>query len=589
VKWATAQLASIAPGTFAATLPPEYDAIERKSYLNFSFRADPAATGDSPLRKEFEQPLYLLLAISGLVLLIACANIANLMLARASARQHEMALRLALGARRARIVRQLLVESLLLAFLGAAAGAALAQLLGRVLISGVGTSDDQVYLSLAPDWRMLAFTAGLALLTCMVFGVVPAIQSAKTDPGAIARTSGRGMSAAREGLWLRRGFIVSQIALSLLLVAGSLLFVRTFRNLMQMNAGFDQDGVLVADFYFAALNLPPAQRIDYERNLLAQVRATPGVEAAAGASIVPLSGSGWDELLDFPGTSKQRVTSMFDRVSEDYFRTLRTPMIAGRDFDANDTVDAPLVAIVNRKFAQEFLAGANPLGATFGVRQDAGKPDKLYRIVGLVEDTKYATLREDDRPIAYLAVSQDPAPDLDLTMVVRSSRNLGSLVAALKNVAARNSREIVLNFSVLRTTIREGLGRERLMAALSSFYGALAALLAMVGLYGIMTYSVARRKAEIGIRMALGATRRRILAMILREAFALLGVGLAAGAVLVIACGRAVQSILFGLQPSDPLTLAMAMAAMAIVALMASLIPARRAAALDPMQTLREE
>ncbi|MGB6690653.1 MAG: ABC transporter permease [Terracidiphilus sp.] len=585
----SAQFRSIARGIFAATLPAEYDAIERKSYLSFSFRADPAATGDSPLRKEFEQPLYLLLAISGLVLFIACANIANLMLARASARLHEMALRLALGASRARIARQLLVESMLLALLGAAAGAALAHLLGRILIAEVGSSQDQVYLSLAPDWRMLAFTAGLALLTCVVFGVAPAIQSAKTDPGAIARTSGRGLTAAREGLWLRRGFIVSQIALSLLLVAGSLLFVRTFRNLMEMNAGFDQDGVLVADFDFSALNLPQAQRIEYERNLLAQVRATPGVGAAAGASIVPLSGNGWNEFLDFPGTSMQRVTSMFNRVSEDYFRTLRTPMIAGRGFDANDTVDAPLVAIVNCKFAQNFFAGANPVGATFGIRQDAGKPDKLYRIVGLVEDTKYATLREDDRPIAYLPVSQDPAPDLDLTMVVRSSQNPGLVTAALKNVAARNSREIVLSFSVLRTSIREGLGRERLMAALSGFYGALAALLAMVGLYGIMTYSVARRKTEIGIRMALGATRRRILAMILRDALTLLGIGLAAGTVLVIASGRAVKSMLFGLQPTDPLTLGLAMAGLALVALMASFIPARRAAALQPMQTLRDE
>ncbi len=586
---ANAQLASFAPGTFAATLPAEYDAMERKSYLSFSFRADPAATGDSPLRKEFEQPLWLLLAISGLVLLIACANIANLMLARASARQHEMALRLALGARRGRIVRQLLVESLLLAAIGTAAGAALAQWLGRALIAAVGSSQDQVYLSLAPDWRMLAFTAGLALLTCVIFGVAPAIQSAKTDPGAIAKTSGRGMTAAKQGQLLRRGFVVSQIALSLLLVVGSLLFVRTFQNLMEMNAGFDQDGVLVADFDFSALNLPQAQRIEYQRNLLEQVRATPGVEAAAAASIVPLSGNGWNEFLDFPGTSTQRVLSMFNRVSEGYFRTLRTPMIAGRDFSANDTANAPLVAIVNRRFTQKFFAGANAVGANFGIRQDAGQPDKLYRIVGMVENTKYGALREDDRPIAYLPASQDPSPDLDSTMVVRSSQNPGSLIAALKNVAAHNSSEIVLNFSVLRTSIREGLGRERLMAALSGFYGALAALLAMIGLYGIMAYSVARRRTEIGIRMALGATRSRVMGMVLREAAVLLGSGLTAGAILVIVSGRTVQSMLFGLKANDPLTLAFAAGAMAVVALAASLIPAQRAAAVEPMQTLREE
>jgi len=588
-KRATAQLASVAPGIFAATLPAEYDAIQKNSYLSFGFRADPAATGDSPLRKEFEQPLYLLLAISGLVLLIACANIANLMLARASARQHEMALRLALGARRARIVRQLLVESLLLALIGAAAGAALAELLGRVLIAGVGSSQDQVYLSLAPDWRMLAFTAGLALLTCLFFGIAPAMQCAKTDPGAIVKTSGRGLSATRQGLLLRRGFIVSQIALSLLLVAGSLLFVRTFRNLVEMNAGFDQDGVLVADFYYSALNLPQAKRLEYKRELLAQVRATPGVEAAAAALIVPLSGNGWNDFIDIPGTSMQRVLPMFNRVSPDFFQTLRIPMISGRDFGANDTVNAPLVAIVNRKFAQMFLAGANPVGATFGVRQDAGRPDKMYRIIGMVENTKYRTLREDDLSIAYLSVSQDPSPDQDLTVVVRSRQNPGSLIALLKNVAARNSSEIVVDFSVLRTSIREGLGRERLMAALSGFYGALAALLATIGLYGIMSYSVARRRTEIGIRMALGATKSRVLRMVLREAAGLLCIGLGAGIVLVIATGRAVQSILFGLKADDPLTLVLAIGGMAIVALAASLIPARRAAAVQPMQTLREE
>jgi putative ABC transport system permease protein len=588
-KRATAQLASTAPGTFAATLPAQYDAIERKSYLSFSFRADPAATGDSPLRKEFEQPLYLLLAISGLVLLIACANIANLMLARASARQHEMALRLALGARRARIVRQLLVESLLLALIGAAAGAALAQLLGRVLMAGVGSSQDQVYLSLAPDWRMLAFTAGVALMTCLIFGVAPAIQSAKTDPGAIAKISGRGMTAARQGLLLRRGFIVSQIALSLLLVAGALLFVRTFENLMDMNAGFDQDGVLVADFDYSALNLPQAQRFEYKRQLIAQVEAIPGVEAAAEASIVPLSGNGWNEEIDIPGTSVMRATSWFDRVSPDYFRTLRVRMISGRGFDANDNENAPQVAIVNRKFAQKFLPDTDPVGATLGVRQDAGKPDKLYRIVGMVEDTKYANLREDDLPITYVPVSQDPAPDLDSTFVVRSSQNLGSLITSLKNVAARNNSEIVLNFSVLRTTIREGLERERLMAALSSFYGALAALLAMIGLYGIMSYSVARRRTEIGIRMALGATQARVMGMVLREAAVLLCIGMAAGVILVIATGRTVQSILFGLKANDPITLAVAAGGMAVIALAASLIPARRAAAVEPMQTLREE
>jgi len=347
--------------------------------------------------------------------------------------------------------------------------------------------------------------------------------------------------------------------------------------------------VLVADFDYSALNLPRAQRLRFKSQLLAQVRATPGVEAAAATTIVPLSGNGWNGLFDIPNTSVQRAVSWLSSVSPDYFRTLRVPMMAGRDFDAEDTESAPLVAIVNRKFAQTLLGGAYPVGRTVGIRLDAGRPDKMYRIVGMVENTKYGTLREDDRPIAYLPLSQDPSPDLESTFVVRSGQNLGSLIASLKDVAARNSPEIVLDFSVLRTSIREGLGRERLMAALSGFYGALAALLATIGLYGIMSYSVARRRTEIGIRMALGATQARVIGMVLREAAILLCIGLAAGAILVIATGRTVQSMLFGLKAGDPVTLAIAIGGMAAVALAASLIPARRAAAVEPMQTLREQ
>jgi putative ABC transport system permease protein len=586
---ASAQLTSIAPGIFAATLPSNYDAIERKDYLRFGFRATPAATGDSLLRKEFEDPLWVLLAISGLVLLIACANIANLMLARASARQHEMALRLALGATRGRIVRQLLVESLLLAMMGTAAGAALAHLLGRGLIAGIGTQDDKVYLSLAPDWRMLAFTAGLALLTCIVFGVAPALHAAQTEPGVLVKSGGRSFTAGRQRFLVRRSFIVSQVALSLVLVVAALLFVRTFRNLVNLYAGFDQQSILVADFDASALNLPMERRPSFKQELMRQVKATPGVTAAAETAIVPLSGDGWNEFIDIPGTSVQRKLVDFMEVSSGYFQTLHVPLLAGRDFGESDTVNSPPAAIVNEAFARQLLGGGGAVGRTFGTRQDGGKPEKIYRVVGLAGNTKYLDVREEYAPIAYVAESQEPSAGSDSTILIRSNEETASLISALKDVAARTSPEIVLNFSVMQTSIREHLGRERMMAALSGFYGGLAALLAMVGLYGIMSYSVARRRIEIGIRMALGANRGRILLMILREALAMLGLGLVAGTILVIAAGRAVQSMLFGLRPTDPLTLGMAMMGMMVVALTASFIPAQRAAAMQPMQTLRDE
>jgi putative ABC transport system permease protein len=586
---ASSQLDAAAPGIFRATLPPNYDSVARRDYLRFGLQVQPAATGDSPLRKEFEQPLYLLLAISGLVLLIACANIANLMLARAGARQREMALRIALGATRARIVRQLLAESLLIAAVGAAAGAALAWLLSRGLIVAIATTSNQVYLSLAPDWRMLAFTAAIALLTCVVFGVAPALQAASARPGAVMQGSGRAVTEGRQRFLVRRGFVVAQLALSLVLVVAAFLFVRSFRNLVHLNAGFQQQNVLVAGFGSSSLNLPISRRSEFKRELLDQVRALPGVIAAADTSIVPLSGDGWNEFLDIPQKGLQRQLVNFSQVSSDYFRALEVPVFAGRDFDENDGLNAPSVAIVNRAFAREFFGDANAVGETFHQRHDSGKPDTIYRIVGIVGDTRYRELREEPGPIVYVAESQDATPDPGSLMLIRSSTDMSALIASVKGLAAKNSPEIVLSFSVLRNSIRAGLGRERLMAALSGFYGGLAALLAMIGIYGIMSYSVARRKVEIGIRMALGATRRRILSMILREAFALLGIGLAVGAVLVVASGRAVQSMLFGLRPGDPLTLAIATAAMALVALIASLIPARRAAALEPMQILREE
>jgi predicted permease len=304
---------------------------------------------------------------------------------------------------------------------------------------------------------------------------------------------------------------------------------------------------------------------------------------------VPLCGNGWNDFIDVPGTALQRTLVNFSEVSSDYFRTLDVPIVAGRDFNDSDAVNAPLVAIVNQAFAKRYLGDANPVGRVFGVRQDGGKADKVYRLVGLVGNTKYTDLREQDGPIAYLPQNQDPAPDPDATLLVQSNEEIASLISSLKNIAARINPGIVLNFSDLQTSIQDGLGRERLMATLSGFYGALAAILSIIGLYGTISYSVARRTSEIGIRMALGATRGKILVMIVRESLTLLAVGLAVGTILVIAAGRSVQTLLFAVRPTDLLTLGSALAGMTVVALVASLLPARRAAAVQPIQTLREE
>jgi putative ABC transport system permease protein len=584
IERASTQLAAISPAVFAATLPAEYDAIEKKDYLTFRLGALPAATGVSGLRHDYEDPLWLLLALSGLVLLIACANLANLMLARASVRQREMALRLTLGASRSRLIRQLLAESLLLAALGTIAGAALAQILSRVLVAFLSTHDNQIFVELTPDWRVLGFAAALAILTCVLFGLVPAMQASRTDPGVVMK-AGRGLTATRDRFLLRRGLVVSQIALSLVLLTGAFLFVQTFRNLLTQDAGFAQDNLLVVDFDFSPLKLPPASQMPYKQALLARIQSIPGVSSAAETLVVPLNHSGWDNNIDIPN-GPQRQDIMLSRVSPGYFRTMETPLLAGRDFNQTDSPNSPRVAIVNEAFTHKFMGGANPLGKVFS---DTGKPDQTYQIVGLVKNTKYYELREDPKPIAFVSFTQANGPEADSKLMIRSDEPLASLISSIKRTANDMNPSVVLTFSVLKTQIREGLLREQLMATLSGFFGALATILAMVGLYGVISYMVVRRRNEIGVRMALGASRNDILVMVLREAAILLAIGLAIGTALALGAGTAATSMLYGLKPGDPWTLGAAIIGMILVAVLASLLPAQRAATVHPMEALREE
>ena len=585
IERASAQLAAISPGIFAATLPGEYDGVQKKDYLSFRLDAAPAATGVSSLRHDYEDSLWLLLALSGLVLLIACANLANLMLARASVRQREMALRLTLGASRSRLIRQLLAESLLLAGLGTIAGALLAQIVSRVLVAFLSTQDNQIFVELTPDWRVLGFAVGLAILTCVLFGLAPAMQASRTDPGVVMKTGGRGATAARDRLLLRRALVVSQIALSLVLLTGALLFVRTFRNLTTLNAGFQQDHLLVVDFDFSPLKLATASQMAYKQELLARMQSIPGVSSAAETLFSPLSNSGWDNNIDVPN-GPQREDVNLARVSPGYFRTMETAFVAGRDFNQTDTPTSPRVAIVNEAFAHKFMGGANPLGR---IINDTGKPDQTYQIVGLVKNTKYYHLREDPTPIVFVSFTQANGPQERSELMIRSDEPLLPLISSIKRTANDINPSLVLTFTVLKTQIREGLLREQLMATLSGFFGVLATILAMVGLYGVISYMVVRRRNEIGVRIALGANRNDILVMVLKEAAILLLIGLAIGTVLALAAGTAATSMLYGLKPGDPWTLGAAISGMIIVALLASLLPAQRAATVHPMEALREE
>jgi putative ABC transport system permease protein len=587
---AAAQMAAMSSGIFEATLPPNYPPVNVKDYLGFKLTALPAGTGVSMLREMYSDPLWLLLAIAGLVLLIACANLANLMLARASAREREIAVRLALGASRARLVRQLLAESLLLAGAGAILGAVLAQDLSRFLVSLLTTRGDSLLIDLALDWRVLGFTASLAVLTCAVFGLTPALRATQTAPGAMLKSGGRSLTASRERFGLRRLLVAAQVALSLVLLVGALLFSGSLRKLVTVETGFRPEGVLTLNIDLERLKLPIERWYPYKRELLDRLRSIPGVDAAAEVDMVPLSGSAWDNKVWVDGRdSGQATNSYFNLISPGYFQTLGIPLLGGRDFNQHDTSTSPQVAIVNAVFARRLGLGPNPVGRRFRKEATPFVPEKSYEIVGMVKDTKYRDLREDFPPIAYLVASQDPTPNESDQFLIHSNAPPDAVVSAVKRAMQQESPLISFEVGIFRTQIENSLLRERLMATLSSFFGGLAVALASIGLYGVISYTVVRRTNEIGIRMALGADRSAVVAMILREAAKLVMMGLAAGTVLALGAGLTARALLFNLKPYDPATLVMAIAALAGVAALASYLPARRAARLDPMTALRDE
>jgi putative ABC transport system permease protein len=586
---ATAQLKSISPSILEATIPPVYKPDAVQKYMAYRFAAFSAENGFSRLRSEYENPLWTLLAIAGLVLLIACANLANLMLARATAREREIGVRLSLGATRGRLIQQLLAESLLLAVAGAALGTVLSQALSRGMVAFLSTGNTRLFVDLHPDWRVLGFTSALAVLTCVIFGLTPALRATRVAPVTVLKSTGRGMTAGRERFGLRRALVVSQVALSLVLLVGALLFVRTLRNLMTLDPGFRQEGVLVTQLDFTRLNLAAERRQEFKRELLNRVRAIPGIDSAADASIVPISGNTWNDEVVVEGSEKLKGTPNFSQITPHYFKTLRTPFLAGRDFDEHDTATAPKVAVVNETFVSKILNGANPIGIRVRKETYQGRPTPTYEIVGLVKNTKYRDLREEPISIIYVVAAQDDRPDQFAQFLIRSNLPASAMLPSIKHALSEASPDIAMEFRELTTQIRDSLLKERLMATLSGFFGFLAALLATVGLYGVISYTVARRTNEIGIRMALGAQRGNVVGMIMREAGVLLAVGIVIGAVLSLAAARTATSLLFGLKPHDPITMVLAVMALAAVAAAASFLPAHRASRLDPMAALREE
>jgi predicted permease len=584
----SAQLASVSPAIFRDSLPHNYPQVSVDRYLNFTLIAAPGGAGLSLLRENYGSSLWLLLAIAGVVLVIACANLANLLLARASAREREIAVRLGLGASRGRVIRQMLTESLLLVGIGTLLAIVLAGTMAQALVAALETTESAITLPLVVDWRVLGFAAGLAIATCVLFGLAPALRGTRIGAAAVMRANVRAATSSRDVLSLRRGLVVVQIALSMALLFGSLLFARTLYNAASVDPGFRPHGLLAARVNFSQAEVAAPQRGAYRMALVERLRAVPGVQGAALVSVVPISGDSGGNDVWPEGRPEQRFAMLSNAIGPGYFATLGVPLMAGRDFDARDVPSSMPVAIVNETFAERLGGARAAVGRRFTREVTPGSPEKSFEIVGVARDSNYVSLKEDATPVVYYASTQGRASAF-ARIVVRSSLPPAavtpSLTAALTDVDPR----IEVRYSVLRTMIHDTLVQDRLLAALSGGFGALAALLTMVGLYGLVAYSVTRRTSEIGIRMALGATPRAIARMLLRETGWLLAVGTVCGIALALAGGRAAAALLFRVTPSDPVTLTGAAALLAAIAVLASYVPARRATRIEPVAALRAD
>jgi len=557
-----------------------------------------ASQGLSDLRESVQTPLFVLMAMVGLVLLIACANVANLLLSRASARQKEIAVRLALGAGRGRLIRQTLTESLVLAAAGGVVGLVFSIWVGDLLLSVMPFESFTRSLSTEPDLRVGMFTAGLALTTAVLFGLIPALQASRPELNRTLREEAGNLSGGTRHARFRKGLVVAQVALSMLLVAGAGLFARSLYNLKTLETGFSVDN-LVTFRVDPSLNGYDQARIKRFYDLLLQdVRRIPGVQSASIAQVAALTGSASSRTIQVQGYTPKPDENMnpwTNEVAPDYFRTMGMPLLMGREFSERDVDGAAMVAIVNESFAKQYFPNQDPLGRRFGFRV-MDNPGAI-EIVGVVKDSLYADMRqgtttEDNQTPRFAYVPFQQSDELnEMTVYVRTAGTSAAGIAEQLRLAVRRADPSMPVFEMqsMEQTVDEALFNERMLALLSASFGLLATLLAAIGLYGVMSYTVARRTREIGIRIALGAERASVLWLVLREVAFLTVVGILVGVPGALGLSRLVRSQLFGIEPTDPLTLAVAAMTLATVGLIAGYIPARRAAGTQPVLALRYE
>ena len=597
---ANEHLRALSPGVLDATIPPGYDADLVAGYRRLQFSVVPAGRGVSRLRDAHAASLTLLLGLTSLVLLMTCGNLATLMLARASAREREVAVRAALGASRRRLVSQMLIESLLVAATGALLAIPVALISARALLALLGTSAGPIALELAGDWRLMAFVGATATLTAVFFGLLPALRVSLVDPNAVMRHGARGTTVNRHRVRLQRGLVVAQIALSLVLIFSALLFVQTFRNLAAVPMGFEPEGALVISFMDRASDaLPAVQKAAFQDQLTREIGSVPGVATAASSTHVPLSGAMWSHFFRVTGAAGNRKASRFAYVSPGYFETLRIPLHSGRDFQDIDNARSRRVMVVNESFVRSHLGGVDAIGATLRTLEEPGFPEVTYEIIGIVGDTRYADLRNENcwcqtagesmAPIAYVPIAQNPSPYAWAPVIVRSRTPAAAIAGEITQRVERLNPGIAIHVSELKTRVSERLLSERMVAMLAGAFAILAMTLVVVGLYGIVAYLAASRRSEIGIRLALGSTRGQIVRLVLRDNLWMMMAGIVIGLPLAIGAMRTARALLYGLSPTDGAMVAGATCLLAVAGLCAAAVPAWRAARISLQEAMRSE
>lgn len=607
-SWWLSVIGRLAPGATTEQARADLEALwdsyltevgmprERRGYFS-GIALVPAARGTNDLRSTYSEPLLIVMAIVGVVLLIGCANVANLLLARATARQNEMAVRLAIGANRGRLIRQLLTEGVVLVSLGAGAGLLFARWGASFLVAVLAGPAERVVLEPRFDLRVLGFTAGVSVATALLFSLAPALRATRVDA---AKPGQAGATAHNR---LGRALVVAQVSLSVLLLCGAALFLRTLHNLNGVPSGFDRNGVLTMQVEATVAGrtvtrkTPAEFRADHARlgaiwnGFIERVREVPGVSSASVGAMNPLSG--WFRGVKIgirgpvQGSAKDRGTSI-NQVTDGYFETTGVRLLAGRLFTPRDRADSPRVAILNETAARAFFGAETPLGRN--VNFPGQRVEDEFEIVGVVADTRYKDLRTPDERMAYVPLEQAIDPITDVAVAVRGPGDVTRLAPAIRAIVTETvPGGFVRGITTMEQNVEMSLVRERMLALLATFFAALALILACIGLYGVMAYRAARRTREIGIRVAVGASQQSVVWMMVREMLVLVTIGAALGTLASLGANRYIAGQLFGVTPRDPVAIVVALSVLAIVTMVAGYLPARHASRIDPVKALRAE